>query len=374
MGDNGFRAHHGALRQFCEQVFLELDVPAEDARITADVLVTADLHGIDSHGVARLRRYVDGLWDGIMRARPDVAVLAETPTTVLIDAGAGLGQPASYRAMQHAIQKAKQYGSGFACVRNSNHFGIAGYYAMMALDQGCIGIAMTNAGPRVLPTFAREAMLGTNPLAVAAPASAESPFVLDMATSTVAVGKLEIYDRLGKCLPPGWAIDEGGAAIANARHARDHTGQPGGGGLLPLGGSGETLGGYKGYGLALLVEILSGVLSGAAYADLLCAKGPDGQPVSPNLGHFFGALLVDAFRPLAEFAVTMDDLQGRLRATPKAAGQDRIYIPGEKEYEQLALRSREGIPLESQVVEDLLAISGETGVPFDVAVEAACEG
>jgi LDH2 family malate/lactate/ureidoglycolate dehydrogenase len=195
-----------------------------------------------------------------------------------------------------------------------------------------------------------------------------------MATSTVAVGKLEIYDRLGKCLPPGWAMDEAGRVIVNARHARDYTGQPGGGGLLPLGGSGETLSGYKGYGLALLVEILSGVLSGAAYADLVCAKGPDGQPVSPNLGHFFGALWVDAFRPLEEFATTMDDLQDRLRATPKATGQDRIYIPGEKEYEQLAVRSREGIPLESQVVEDLCAISDETGVSFDVAMEIGCAG
>jgi LDH2 family malate/lactate/ureidoglycolate dehydrogenase len=349
-------------------------VPAEDARITADVLVTSDLHGIDSHGVARLRRYVEGLRDGVMRAQPEVAVLAETSTTVLIDAGAGLGQPVSYRAMQRAIQKAKEHGSGFACVRNSNHFGIAGYYAMMALDEGCIGIAMTNAGPRVLPTFGREAMLGTNPLAVAAPAGCASPFVLDMATSTVAVGKLEIYDRLGKCLPLGWAMDEAGTAIVDANYARNRTGQPGGGGLLPLGGSGETLGGYKGYGLGLLVEILSGVLSGSAYADLVSAKGPDGRPVSPNLGHFFGALLVDAFRPFEEFAATMDDLQGRLRATPKAVGQDRIYIPGEKEYEHLALRSAEGIPLDSQVVEDLWAISEETGVVFDVAVEADCEG
>ncbi|NLF02783.1 MAG: Ldh family oxidoreductase, partial [Anaerolineales bacterium] len=299
------RVQADALRDFCARAFVRLDVPEADAWIAADALVAADLQGIDSHGVARLRRYVQGLQHGHMRARPNVRVVHETPTTVLIDADAGLAQPVSYRAMERAIEKAEQVGSGFAAVRNSNHFGIAGYYAAMALSHGCIGIAMTNATARVLPTFGQRSMLGTNPLAVAAPAEAEPPYILDMATSAVAMGKLEINERLQRPIPAGWAADENGLPITDAHHALQSVGQLANGGMLPLGGAGETLGGHKGYGLALMVEILCSVLSGAAYADLIKSKAPDGTAVSPNLGHFFGALKVDAFRPLAEFEATM---------------------------------------------------------------------
>ena len=315
------------------------------------------------------RRYVKGLQHGDMRARPNVRVLHETPTTVLIDADAGLAQPVSYRAMERAIEKAERVGSGFAAVRNSNHFGIAGYYAAMALAHGCIGIAMTNATPRVLPTFGQRAMLGTNPLAVAAPAAMEHPYILDMATSAVAMGKLEIYERLGKPIPSGWVADENSLPITDAHHAWQSAGQPAGGGMLSLGGAGETLGGHKGYGLALMVEILCGVLSGAAYADLIRSKAPDGTVVSPNLGHFFGALKVEAFRPLAEFEAAMDDLQARLKASPKAAGQERIYVHGEKEYEKRMRRSQEGIPLGPTVLADLQDIASETGVPFAPIME-----
>ena len=192
MAEEAVRVWADPLKDFCVRVFTKMGVPEEDARITADVLVTADLRGIDSHGVARLRRYVNGLRSGMMVARPEVKVVAETPATMLIDAGAGLGQPVSYRAMQRAIQKALDVGAGFVTVRNSNHYGIAGYYAMMALEHNCVGISMTNAAVLVVPTFGRDAMLGTNPIAVAAPAGEERPFVLDMATSTVPRGKLEV--------------------------------------------------------------------------------------------------------------------------------------------------------------------------------------
>jgi L-2-hydroxycarboxylate dehydrogenase (NAD+) len=268
-GDVGLRVQADALKSFCVRVFRRMGVPPEDAGITADVLVTADLRGIASHGVARLRRYVEGLGKCMMLPRPDVQVMRETPTTALIDAGAGLGQPVSYRAMQRAIQMAQEMGSGFVTVRNSNHYGIAGYYAMMALEHNCIGISMTNADVLVVPTFGRNALLGTNAMAVAAPAGKERPFVLDMATSTVPRGKLEVYDRLEKPMPLGWATDEHGRATSGAHQVLENLKKRTGGGLLPLGGEGELLSGHKGYGLALLVDILCAVLSGAAYADLV---------------------------------------------------------------------------------------------------------
>ena len=354
------------LRDFCVRVFQRMEVPEEDARITADVLVAADLRGVDSHGVARLRRYVNGLRDGSIVVRPRAQMIAETATTALIDAGAGLGQPVSYRAMQRAIQKAQEYGAGFVAVRNSNHFGIAGYYAMMALECDCIGIAMTNARTLVLPTFGRDGMFGTNPIAVAAPAGRERAYVLDMATSTVPSGKLEVYGRLEKPLPLGWFADETGAPMTDAGQALETIGRRSGGGLLPLGGAGELLGGHKGYGLALLVEILCAVLSGAAYADLVYPKTPEGDPLPCNIGHFLGAWRVDAFRPVDEFKAAMDDLQRRLKGAPKAEGHDRIYVHGEKEYEGAERRSRDGIPLNPKVVADLRAIGEQVGVVCDL--------
>jgi len=352
------------LKDFCVRVFQKMGVPEEDARITAEVLVTADLRGINSHGVARLRRYVNGLRDGMMIAQPDVQVLTETPVTALIDAGAGLGQPVSYRAMETAIQKARDYGAGFVTVRNSNHYGIAGYYAMMALEHDCIGISMTNAAVLVVPTFGRDAMLGTNPIAVAAPAGQERPFVLDMATSTVPRGKLEVYSRLEKPLPMGWATDETGAPTDDADRVLENFKQRAGGGLLPLGGAGELLRGYKGYGLAVWVDVFCAILSGAAYADLVYPKTPDGKPLPSNIGHFFGAWRVDAFRPVDEFKEAMDDLQRRLKNTPKAEGATRIYIHGEKEYEEAERCSREGILLNPKVAADLRAIGEELGVEY----------
>jgi len=354
------------LKGFCVRVFEKLNVPEEDARITADVLVTADLRGIDSHGVARLRRYVNGLRDGMMIAQPQVQVLTETPATALIDGGAGLGQPPSYRAMQKAIQKARDYGAGFVTLRNSNHYGIAGYYAMMALEHDCIGISMTNAAVLVVPTFGRDAMLGTNPIAVAAPAGEERPFVLDMATSTVPRGKLEVYNRLEKPIPLGWATDETGTPTTDAGRVLENFQQRVGGGLLPLGGAGELLRGYKGYGLALWVDVFCAVLSGAAYADLVYPKASDGKPLPSKIGHFFGAWRVDGFRPVDEFKAAMDDLQRRLKNAPKAGGQTRIYIHGEKEYEEAERLSREGIPLNPKVAADLRAIGEDVGVKYDL--------
>ena len=237
---------------------------------------------------------------------------------------------------------------------------------MLALERDCIGIATTNGRPLVVPTFGRRAMLGTNPIAVAAPAGQEPPFVLDMATCTVARGRLEIYDRLDKDMPLGWATDERGAPAADPGRVMANLSAGREGGLLPLGGAGETTSGYKGYGLALLVDILSAVLPGAAYANQVYPQAADGRPLPSAIGHFFGAWRVDAFRPAAEFRAAMDDLQRLLRETPKAEGQERIDIHGDKEHEMTERRAREGIPLHPKVAADLREIAGELGVAYDL--------
>jgi len=267
--------------------------------------------------------------------------------------------------MQKVIEKAREFGAGFVAVRNSNHYGIAGYYAMMALQGDCIGISMTNASPRTVPTFGRHALLGTNPIAVAAPAGKEYPFVLDMATSTVSQGKVEIADQLDQPIPSGWAIDPEGRPAQDSHRTLDELKRNAGGGLLPLGGEGEVLSGYKGYGLALWVEIFTALLSGAAFATLTYPKMGDGKALPANLGHFFGAWRIDSFRPVEEFKMAMDELQQLVKKAPKRAGHDRIYIHGEKEYRAMELNQREGVPLNRKVAADLRSIAQELDLEFD---------
>lgn len=355
-----------SLIDFCRQVFQKLGVPATDALSASQILVSADLRGIDSHGVARLRRYVRGLEDGIIVPRPELRLVHETPISARLDGGAALGQVAGKRGMEIAIAKASQSGVGIVAVQNSNHFGIAGYYSQMALKHDLIGIALTNSTPDVVPTFGRAVMLGTNPISVTVPAGEARPFVLDMSTAVITSGKLESLSRKGKKIPPGWAVDESGKACEDP--ARVYANMRGklGGGLLPLGGEGEVFSGHKGYGLGLLVDILSGVLSGSGNTTLLYPKTPEGKPLPSQVGHFFGALRVDFFRPLSEFKSDMDDLIRRLKHSPKAEGRDRIYIHGEKEFELEEKFRREGIPLYIKVYEDLKAIAKEKGIPFSI--------
>jgi LDH2 family malate/lactate/ureidoglycolate dehydrogenase len=343
-----------------------MGVPEGDDRVTAEVLVTADLRGIDSHGVARARRYVQGLKDGVMLARPDIRTVQETPVTALMDGGAGLGQVVGVRGMRLAMEKALEAGVGFVAVRNSNHYGIAGYYSLMALEEDLIGISMTNAAPLVVPTFGRDAVLGTNPLSIAVPTGDERPFVLDMATSVVTRGKLEEYQRREEPLLRGWATDSKGLDTSDAGQVLHNINERLGGGILPLGGSGEELGGHKGYGLALLVDILCGVLPGAGYATQVYPKDEGGQPLPANIGHFFGALRVDSFRPVDEFKDSMDRIVRGLRSSAKAEGQGRIFIHGEKEFEMAEERRQQGIPLHPKVVSDLRALGEELGVPCPV--------
>ena len=366
MAEAGSTVQAHALLAFCTRVFEKMGVAPEDAHVTADVLVHADLRGIGSHGVARLVRYVNGLRDGVMIARPEQRVVVETPTTITLDAGAGLGQPVSHRAMQTAIEKARQYGCGFATVRNSNHYGIAGYYAMMALDHDMIGISTTNADLLVVPTFGRDSLYGTNPIAVAIPAGQERPWVLDMATSTVPRGKLEVYNRAAKPLPLGWATDERGVPTQDAGRVLDNFSKRAGGGLLPLGGAGEEFSGYKGYGLGMLVEILSAVLPGAAYLTSVYPRDANGKPLPADLGHFFGAWRIDAFRPVDEFKADMDDLIRRLKGGRLAEGATRIWVHGEKEFGEEGRRMANGIPLGAKVEESLRQIATDLGVEYDL--------
>ncbi len=366
MSDSNERVAAGTLKSFCSEVLERLDVPSEDAQITAKVLVEADLRGIDSHGVARLSRYVSGIQQGMMKPRPTPKVVHETPVTATIDGDAGLGQPVSYRAMRLAIAKARENSLGFVAVRNSNHYGIAGYYAMMALAEDMIGICTTNTEVLVVPTFARNALLGTNPIAIAVPAGLERPYVLDMSTATVTRGKLEVYARLEKAMPLNWATDEKGVATNNPAQVLQNIVKRSGGGLLPLGGSLEESGGHKGYGLALAVEIFSAVLPGALYANQVYPKDASGKPLPSGIGHFFGAMRIDAFRPREEFKRDMDDLIRRLKDAPKAEGAERIYIHGEKEFEEAERLAKEGIPLNPKVAEELRTIAKQLGIskPF----------
>lgn len=354
------------LTKFCQRAFQALGVPAEDAAITAEVLVAANLRGIDSHGVARLHRYVNGLRQGVMHPRPEIRIFHETPVTALVDGGGGLGQPIGVRAMRLAIAKAEAHGVGFVAVRNSNHYGIAGYYAMMALEHDLIGLSLTNSGPYVVPTFGREAILGTNPISVAVPTGRERPFVLDMSTAVITLGKLEVYNRRGKELLPGWATDAQGEPTTSAAEVLHNLATRAGGGIMPLGGIGEEYGGHKGYGLALLVDILCGILPGAGYLDHIYLKDEAGHPLPANVGHFFGALRIDAFRPLDEFRAAMDTFIQRVKSSAKAKGHSRIFIHGEKEFEMAEKRQREGIPLGSKVVASLREIAAELDLEFDL--------
>jgi len=358
--EEGILVRAQTLKAFVARALQRLDVPAEDATTVADILVAADLRGIDSHGVARLRRYVSGLHNGSIKARPNIRAAYESPCSATLNGDSGLGHVIGKYAMELAIQKAKSVGIGVIAVRNSTHYGIAGYYAMMALPYDMIGCSLTSARSRIVPTFGRRKWHGTNPIAVAVPSGKELPFVLDMATAVVPDGKIEVYSRLRKPLPVGWVINEQGEPDTDATDVLMRMRKDQGGGTLPLGGQGETFGGHKGYGLGLLVDILSGVLSGAGWGPLISDSG------WANLGHFFAAMRVDLFRPIDEFKAEMDTMIRRLKAEPKAPGHDRIYIHGEKEFESTQERLASGIPLHPLVIEDLQKIAAELGVEYDL--------
>lgn len=348
------------LRAFAISIFEKIGCKAEEAQLAATVLLEADIRGIDSHGLARLSGYVR-LWEaGRINATPAIAIIHETPSTAVVDGDSGLGLVVAPYAMEIAIKKAQEYGTGWVAIRNSNHFGIAGYHAMLALQHDMIGWAMTNASPLVAPTFSVERLLGTNPIAVAIPAGKEQPFVLDMATTTAANGKLEILQRLGKPAPQGWIQTKDGRPSTNPFELKE------GGALLPLGSDYEH-GSHKGYGLGALVDILSAVLSGANYGPwvppFVAFLQPPSDPVGKGIGHFVGAMRIDAFRPAEEFKLHMDNWLRRFRNAKPVKGQERVLVPGDAESETAYERLQNGIPLNPVVLEDLNQLAIRLNVP-----------
>lgn len=355
------RIDYSRLRQFVNDVFIAIGCSEGHAATATESLIAADLRGIDSHGVARLSGYVR-LWEAKrVNATPQLNIKYQTPSTAVVDGDSGLGLVVGPYAMDIAIQKAMEVGTGWVSVQNSNHFGIAGHHAMRALDKKMIGIAMTNASALVAPTFSKERMLGTNPICVVVPAGKEPAFVADLATTTAANGKLEILQRKNMAAPYGWIQDADGESVTDAHALKN------GGALLPLGGDREH-GSHKGYALGAIVDIFSAVLSGANFGPWVppfpaYVPMPENQP-GKGIGHFFGAMRVDAFRPAEDFLADMDLWISRFRAATPIDANNPVLIPGDPEREAEADRRANGIPLLPAVIEDLINTGNKFNIKF----------
>jgi L-2-hydroxycarboxylate dehydrogenase (NAD+) len=349
------------IENFMIAVFEGLGTPAEDARICADVLITSDLQGIESHGVGRLKYYYDRIQAGVQFTTTRFEMVKETETTAVVDGHHGMGHVIAYRAMRLAMDKARQHGLGAVAVRNGTHFGIAGYYPLMAAKEGMIGLTVTNARPAIAPTFGTEPMLGTNPIAFAAPSDMEFPFSFDGATSISQRGKIEVAARAEKPVPEGWIIDAENNPVTDPSRILEDLGKATAA-FLPLGGGGEMYAGYKGYDLATIVEILSASLSGGAFMKDLLGYAPDGSRRPYMLGHFFLALHVEHFIPLEMSRWITGDIMRALQASRRAPGQERIYVAGEKEYEMEKVVRERGVPVNRNLRRELQIMRDELGI------------
>lgn len=354
---------------FMTEAFIKTGVPRADAEICADVLMESDKRGIESHGCNRFKPiYIDRLNAGIQKPVTEFEMLKETPTTAVVDGHDGMGMVVGYKAMGMAVEKAKKYGMGMVAARNSTHYGIAGYYASMAVKENMIGITGTNARPSIAPTFGVENMLGTNPLTVGLPTDEDFPFILDCATSITQRGKIEYFAREGKPTPAGMVVGHDGKAMTDSEKILEDlvTGEAA---LAPLGGIGEELGGYKGYGYAAVVEILSAALQAGSYMKMLTGIGDHGEKVPYRLGHFFIAIDTEAFLGAGSFKKTAGDILRALRASALAPGEERIYTAGEKEYLTWLERKDKGVPVGPAVQKELLAVRDSLGLahrfPFE---------
>ncbi|HZK22341.1 MAG TPA: Ldh family oxidoreductase [Oscillospiraceae bacterium] len=350
------------LYSFVEDAFVGVGIPREDARICADVLLESDKRGIESHGVNRFKPiYIDRINIGIQKPVTNFEIIRETPTTAVVDGNDGMGQVVGYKSMKMAIDKAKKYGMGMVAARNSCHYGIAGYFTSMAINEGMIGISGTNARPSIAPTFSVENMLGTNPLTIGLPTDEDFPFNLDCATSITQRGKIEYFSRIGQDTPEGMVIGSDGKAKTNSDEilVELNTGEAA---LAPLGGIGEELGGYKGYGYATVVEILSAALQQGNYLKMLSGIGENGEKVPFHLGHFFIAIDTNAFMGVEEFKKTAGDICRALRAAKKAPGQERIFTAGEKEYEVWLSRKDSGVPINPAVQKEFIEVRDSLGL------------
>jgi len=351
---------HDILRSFMKDVFIGLEIPKEDAEIIADVLITSDLRGIDSHGIQRCRMYYDRIREGIYNPTTEIEIVNDNITTAVIDGHCGMGHVIAYKAMKLAIQKAKRYGLGAVAVRNSAHFGIAGYYSLMAIKEGMIGFVTTNTRPAVPPTFGVEPMLGTNPLTYGAPTDEEFPFLMDAATSIIQRGKVEVYDRIHKPLPNGLIISNNGNSktdphiVLNKLLNRSAA-------LLPLGGEGEATSGHKGYGYATFAEILSSALQDGIYLRDTAGVNENGQK-RLKVGHFFLAININNFLPLEKFKEVTGNIMRELRSSKLAPGKKKIYTAGEKEFIDEMDRRKTGIPINKSLQEDIKTMQRELGL------------
>jgi len=346
------------MENFMTEVFKGVGVPAEDAKICADVLITADKRGIDSHGINRLKPiYYDRIKAGIQKPTTNFEIVKEGPTTAVIDGHDGMGHVIAKRAMQMAIDKAKKYGMGMTVVRNSTHYGIAGYYSIMAANDGMIGITGSNARPSVAPTFGVENMLGTNPMTFGMPTDEDFHFVLDCATSLTQRGKIELYARDGKDCPEGWVIDQDGNTKSDSKQILEDL-TKGTAALSPLGGIGEENAGYKGYGYSTVVEILCAALQAGSYLKMLIGI-ENGKKVPIRLGHFFIAINIDSFIDLSSFKKTAGNILRELRNSKKMKDQKKIYTAGEKEYLAWLERKSKGVPINEDVQKEIEQIQKE---------------
>ena len=349
---------------FMEDAFVAYGVPREDAKICADVLMESDRQGIESHGSNRFKPvYLDRIEEGILNPVTDYEVVKETPSTLVIDANDGMGMVASYKTMQSLIEKARKNGISMAAVRNSSHYGIAGYWPLMAVREGMIGITGTNARSSIAPTFGVENMLGTNPLTFGMPTDEDFPFMLDCATSISQRGKIEVYARTGQDAPEGVVIGHDGRAMTDSAEILKGL-TDGTAALAPLGGIGEELGGYKGYGYATVVEILSAALQAGSFLKLITNVDEAGNKRPYRLGHFFIVIDPEAFCGLDTFKKIAGDILRDLRASKKAPGQDRIFTAGEKEWFVWQERKEKGVPIGEAVQKEFIAVRDEKNLPY----------
>lgn len=358
------------MNDFLTDAFVGYGVPRPDAAICADVLLESDRRGIESHGCNRFKPiYIDRIVAGIQRPATDIEVIRESPTTAVLDAHDGMGMVASYRAMEMAIEKAKKFGMASVAVRNSTHYGIAGYWVTMATKAGLIGMTGTNARPSIAPTFGVENMLGTNPLTIGFPTDEDFPFVLDCATSIMQRGKIEYYARIGKDTPAGTVIGRDGSIKTDSNQILKDltTGQAA---LAPLGGVGEELAGYKGYGYATVVEVLSAALQAGSFLHALNGVAADGSKRPYHLGHFFIVMDPEAFVGLESFKKTTGDILRALRASEKAPGEERIYTAGEKEYLVWLERKDQGVPVGEAVQKEIIQVRDALNLPYKFPFES----
>jgi len=349
------------VERFMQDILVKAGIPAGDAEIICDVLVKADKLGFDSHGVNRLKPiYLDRIKEGILNPHTQFEIVKEGPATAVVDGHNGMGHVIGYKSMNLAIEKAKKYGMSMVAVRNSTHYGFAGYYPLMAVKENMIGITGTNARPSIAPTFGIENMLGTNPLTFGMPSDETFPFLLDCATSITQRGKVELYAREGKDLPKGWVIDENGESKTNSEEVLKDL-ISGKAALTPLGGVGEETAGYKGYGYATVVEILSAALQQGAFMKMLLGV-KDGKKVPYPIGHFFIAVDINAFTEVSDFRKTTGDILRELRASKKMPGQDRIYTAGEKEYLTWMERKVKGVPFNDQLLDEFKGLCKTYGL------------